>query len=103
MKLSFSIKYWEKMDWPAACQAASDAKLNGLEIDSVKNPRLTVRNSPTNPEMAVAARRQLAAAELSVPRVGTASGLMSSEAGGEIPAAVGTAANLLVQIGRAHV
>ena len=41
MKLSFSIKYWEKMDWPAACQAASDAKLNGLEIDSIKNPGAT--------------------------------------------------------------
>ena len=102
MKLSFSIKYWEKMDWPAACQAASDAKLNGLEIDSVKNPRLTVRNSPTNPEMAVAARRQLAAADLSVPCVGTASDLMSSEAGDEIPAAVETAANLLVPCVAVH-
>jgi hypothetical protein len=56
MKLSFSIKYWTKMDWQAACQAASDAKLHGLEIDSVKNPLLTAKNSPTNPELAAAAR-----------------------------------------------
>ena len=59
MKLSFSIKYWNKMDWTQACQAASDANLNGLEIDSVINPVLAVRNSPVNPELAAAARRQL--------------------------------------------
>lgn len=84
------------MDWAAACQAASDAKLNGLEIDSVRNPSLTTRNSPTNPELAVAARRQLAAKDLSVPCVGTESNLMSQEAEDEIPAAIEAAANLLV-------
>ena len=46
------------MDWQAACQAASDAKLHGLEIDSVKNPLLTAKNSPTNPELAADPRRR---------------------------------------------
>ena len=84
------------MDWQAACQAASDAKLHGLEIDSVKNPMLTAKNSPTNPELAAAARRQLAAKDLTVPCVGTAADLTASEAEDEIHAAVETAANLLV-------
>ena len=84
------------MDWQAACQTASDAKLHGLEIDSVKNPLLTAKNSPTNPELAAAARRQLAAKDLTVPCVGTAADLTASEAEDEIHAAVETAANLLV-------
>ena len=53
MKLSFSIKYWDNLDWSRLCRAASDARLGGLEIDSVKNPALTVRNSPLNPELAL--------------------------------------------------
>ena len=90
------MKYWTKLDWSAACQAASGAKLSGLEIDSVKNPLLTVRNSPTNPELAAAARRRLAAKDLTVPCVGTAADLTAPEAENEIHAAVETAANLLV-------
>ena len=90
------MKYWTKLDWSAACQAASDAKLSGLEIDSVKNPLLTVRNSPTNPELAAAARRRLAAKDLTVPCVGTAADLTAPEAEDELSSAVETAANLLV-------
>ena len=96
MKTAFSIKYWNALDWAQACQAAAGAKLSGLEIDSVRNPVLTTRNSPTNPELAAAARRQLAARDLSVPCVGTAADLMGQEAEDEIPAAIETAANLLV-------
>ena len=90
------MKYWTKLDWSAACQAASGAKLSGLEIDSVKNPLLTVRNSPTNPELAAAARRRLAAKDLTVPCVGTAADLTAPEAENELSSAVETAANLLV-------
>ena len=88
MKLSFSIKYWNRLDWSRACQAAAGAKLGGVEIDSVRNPLLAGRSSPTNPELAVAARRQLAAADLTVPCVGTAADLMSPEAEDEIAAGV---------------
>lgn len=48
MKLSFSIKYWNRLDWSRACQAAAGAKLGGVEIDSVRNPLLAGRSSPTN-------------------------------------------------------
>ena len=96
MKLSFSMKYWSEMDWPRACQSAEDANLNGLEIDTIKNPRLAMRNSPVNPELATAARRQLAAKDLSIPCIGTAADLMEDGAAGEIAAAIETAANLLV-------
>ena len=95
MKLSFSMKYWSQLDWPQACQAASDAKLNGLEIDSVKNPSLQTKNSPANPELAVAARRQLAAMDLSIPCIGTAADLAAQDAADEISSAIETAGNLI--------
>ena len=47
-----------------------------LEIDSVRNPVLTTRSSPTNPELAPAARRQLAGQDLAVPCVGVEADLM---------------------------
>ena len=59
MKLSYTIRNWSGQDWAGFCTAAVDAKLQGLEMDSVRNPALTSRSSPTNPELAVAARRQL--------------------------------------------
>ena len=96
MKLSFSIKYWDNLDWSRLCRAASDARLGGLEIDSVKNPALTVRNSPLNPELAVAARRQLTELGLSVPCVGVEADLTDRYAAQEISSAIETAHNLLV-------
>ena len=60
MKLSFTIRHWPRLDWAQFCQAAVDAQLQGLEIDTVKNPLLSVRSGPINPELAVAARRELA-------------------------------------------
>ena len=56
MKLSYTIRHWPDRDWAVFCAGAVDAGLNGLEIDSVRNSLLTSRNSPTNPELAVAAR-----------------------------------------------
>ena len=80
MKLSFTIRHWPRMDWARFCQAAVDAGLQGLEIDTVKNPLLTVRSSPTNPELAVAARRELAGQDLTVPCVGVEADLMEEGA-----------------------
>ena len=102
MKLSFSMKYWSQLDWPQACQAASDAKLNGLEIDSVKNPSLQTKNSPANPELAVAARRQLAAMDPSIPCIGTAADLAAQDAADEISSAIETAGNLMVPYVAVH-
>jgi len=95
MKLSYSIRHWPDMDWGQFCTAAVDAKLSGLEIDS-ENPLLATRNSPTNPELAVAVRRQLAGQGLSIPCVGVEADLTSQEADGEIEGAVETARNLLI-------
>ena len=80
MKLSFTIRHWPRLDWARFCQAAVDAGLQGLEIDTVKNPLLTVRSSPTNPELAVAARRELAGQDLTVPCVGVEADLMEEGA-----------------------
>ena len=50
MKLSYSIRHWPHRDWAQLCASAVDARLSGLEIDSVKNAIFQTRNSPTNPE-----------------------------------------------------
>ena len=96
MKLSFTIRHWPRLDWARFCQAAVDAGLQGLEIDTVKNPLLTVRSSPTNPELAVAARRELAGQDLTVPCVGVEADLMEEGAAQEAAQAMETARNLLV-------
>ena len=96
MKLCYSIRRWASRDWQQFCWAAADAGLQGLEIDSVRNPIFTVRNSPTNPELAVAARRQLSELGLSVPCIGVETDLTGRYAEQEIPAAIETAHNLLV-------
>ena len=95
MKLSYTIRRWSGRDWGGFCAAALDAGLGGLEIDSVRNPVLTVRNSPTNPELAAAVRRQLAGQGLSVPCVGVEADLTDRYAEQEVSAAVETARNLL--------
>ena len=96
MKLSYTIRNWPQQDWAGFCTAAVDAKLQGLEMDSVRNPALTSRTSPTNPELAVAARRQLMGQNLTIPCVGVEADLTSPAAEDEVSAAVETARNLLV-------
>ena len=96
MKLCYSIRRWASRDWQQFCWAAADAGLQGLEIDSVRNPIFTVRNSPTNPELAVASRRQLSELGLSVPCIGVETDLTSCYAEQEASAAIETAHNLLV-------
>lgn len=96
MKLSYSIRHWPHRDWAQLCASAVDARLSGLEIDSVKNAIFQTRNSPTNPELAAVARRQLVGQDLTVPCVGVEADLTAPEAGDEIAAAMETAGNLLV-------
>ena len=60
MKLSYTIRGWKDRDWSQLCAAAVDTRLQGLEIDSVKNPIMQKKMSPINPELAVAAHRRLA-------------------------------------------
>ncbi len=96
MKLSYTIRHWPDLDWGRFCAAAADAKLSGLEIDSVRNPVLTGKNSPANPELAAAARRQLADLNLSIPCVGVEGDPVKPESAGELAAALEAARNLLV-------
>ena len=96
MKLSFTIRHWPGMDWGQFCAAAADSRLAGLEIDSVYNPVLSQRMSPVNPELAVAARRELVRQGLEVPCVGVEADLTAEEAPAETAAALEAAANLLV-------
>ena len=96
MKLSFTIRHWPGMDWGQFCAAAADSHLAGLEIDSVYNPVLSQRMSPVNPELAVAARRELVRQGLEVPCVGVEADLTAEEAPAETAAALEAAANLLV-------
>jgi len=84
------------MDWAEFCTTASDLRFQGLEIDNIRNPIFCQRMSPTNPEMAVASRRQLVREKLEVPCVGTLVDFMDAGAETEVEVAVETAANLLV-------
>ena len=96
MKLSYTIRGWKDRDWSQLCAAAVDTRLQGLEIDSVKNPIMQKKMSPINPELAVAAHRRLAEQGLTVPCIGTTCDFAGEDAAGEIAEAIRSAGDLLV-------
>lgn len=96
MKLSYTIRGWRDRDWSQLCAAAVDTRLQGLEIDSVKNPIMQKKMSPINPELAVAAHRRLAEQGLTVPCIGTTCDFAAEDAAGEIAEAIRSAGDLLV-------
>ena len=96
MKLSYTIRGWKDRDWSQLCAAAADTRLQGLEIDSVKNPMLQRKMSPINPELAMAAHRRLAEQDLTVPCIGTSCDFTGADAAGEIAEAIRSAGDLLV-------
>ncbi len=96
MKLSYTIRGWKDRDWSQLCAAAVDTRLQGLEIDSVKNPIMQKKMSPINPELAVAAHRRLAEQGLTVPYIGTTCDFAAEDAAGEIAEAIRSAGDLLV-------
>ena len=49
MKLSYTIRSWPRWDWAGFCDAARDARIQGVEIDTVQNPIFRSPASPTNP------------------------------------------------------
>ena len=71
MKLSFSIQYWNGIDWNAFRMAAIDAKLQGIELYGIDGPVFRGKSSPTNPELAAATRRSLTNQGLRIPCVDT--------------------------------
>ena len=96
MKLSYDIHNWPGRDWSGFCDAARDARLQGVEIDTVANPVLRRRSSPTSPEMAMAVKRGMARMGLDIPAVGTEGDFTDPQAEDEIRAAIQAAADLLV-------
>lgn len=101
MKLSYSIRGWSG-DWTRFRDAAAGAGLQGLELNDVLSPAFRERNSPTNPELAVAARRSLVSQDLSVPCVDTHGDFMDAGSAPEIAAALDAAGNLLVPCVAVH-
>ena len=96
MKLSYTIRGWRDREWPQLCAAAAGTHLQGLEIDSVKNPVLQKKMSPLNPELAVAAHRRLTEQGLTVSCIGTSCDFAAGDAAGELAEAVRAAKDLLV-------
>ena len=45
MKLSYTIHNWSGRDWSAFCAAAEDARVQGVEIDTVQNPIFSAASS----------------------------------------------------------
>lgn len=91
MKLSYTIRGWKDRDWSQLCAAAVDTRLQGLEIDSVKNPIMQKKMSPINPELAVAAHRRLGGAGPDSACIGTTCDFAAEDAAGEIAEAIRSA------------
>ena len=72
MKLSFSIQNWKNLSWSEACACAADVKLHGLEIYDITSPAFSGKDSPSNPEMAAAARRSMVRQNLHITCIDTA-------------------------------
>jgi len=67
MKLSFSIKGWEKYSWADYIRAAKENDLHGIELRNIHDTPLTARGGPFHPHMAAATLRELYEAGLSLP------------------------------------
>ena len=67
MKLSFSIKGWEKYPWADIVRIAGEMELQGIELRSIHGTPLTARGGPFHAHMAAATLRELYEAGLSLP------------------------------------
>ena len=94
MKLSFSMQYWSELGWGECCQAALDARLNGIELYNLSGPAFQGKSSPTNPELAAATRRGLINQGLSLPCVDTAGDFTDPNFMDELGEALDVAVNL---------
>ena len=94
MKLSFSLQYWKSLSWPEALSAAIDAKLAGVELFDVNGPAFAGKDSPTNPELATATRRNLTNQGLSLPCVDSVGDFTDQGFAEELSECVQVAVNL---------
>ena len=94
MKLSFSIQNWKDLEWNEFCTTAAEVRLQGIELYNVKDPMFGRKDSPVNPELAAATRRNLIRQNLSIPCVDTAGDFTEPDFTGEFEEALRTAVNL---------
>ena len=94
MKLSFSIQYWNDMDWNAFRMAAIDARLQGIELYDIDGPVFQGKSSPTNPELAAATRRSLTNQGLTLPCVDSVGDFTDQRFVDELNECLGVAVNL---------
>ena len=67
MKLSFSIKGWERYAWADYVRIAKEMELQGIELRNIHATPLTARGGPFHAHMASATLRELYEAGLSLP------------------------------------
>ena len=67
MKLSFSIKGWERYSWADYVRIAKEMELQGIELRNIHSTPLTARGGPFHAHMAAATLRELYEAGLSLP------------------------------------
>ena len=94
LKLSFSIQNWKDLEWNEFCTTAAEVRLQGIELYNVKDPMFGRKDSPVNPELAAATRRNLIRQNLSIPCVDTAGDFTEPDFTGEFEEALRTAVNL---------
>ena len=69
MKLSFSMKGWEKVDWPELMALAQEMEFQGIELRNVLHSPLTEKGGPFHAHTAAATLRELYEKGLSIPCV----------------------------------
>ncbi|MBR2528680.1 MAG: AMP-binding protein [Blautia sp.] len=94
MNLAFSIQNWDTVSWNEACQTAAETGLAGVELFDIRSPRFSVKDSPTNPELAAATRRSLIRQKLTVPCIDTKGDFTEEDFADEFAWTVTVAENL---------
>ena len=67
MNLSFSIKGWQGYHWEEFCNAATDMKLQGIELHSILGTEFTEKGGPFHQYNAAATLRALHEQRLTIP------------------------------------
>ncbi len=94
MKLSFSIEHWKEMKWADFCDVAGETHVTGIELHNIEGPLFQGKSSPTNPELAASARRDLINRGLSIPCIDTVGDFTSSGFLREMRESIEVAVNL---------
>ena len=97
MKLSYSIRGWNEFKWDELCAAAQQAGLAGIEAYNAQGYAFQGKNSPANPQMSAAARRDLVRRGLQCASIGTRHDFLDEAFEDEFRASLELARNLDVR------